>query len=164
MHEGFDEAENKWCTTKLIENNGILSVKLPVGLLGGTYLLRPELLALDLAFAGDPQFYTGCAQIFLESNGTAVPADTVSIPGYISKDHPGVNYMLKAEDPDYQIPGPEIQMEFIQADSVGPTEQTEGLRPAGCILENANFCAEEIPDYSNFEECSAVSQNYRLCR
>lgn len=36
--EGYDTADNMWCTKKLMGNNGLLSVKLPSSLAGG-YIL-----------------------------------------------------------------------------------------------------------------------------
>lgn len=75
--DGYDAGSDKWCSDKLIDNNGYFSVVLPKGLQGGYYLARPELLALHNANKGDPQFYTSCAQIFLQSDGDLVPESTV---------------------------------------------------------------------------------------
>lgn len=91
---GYDEDTQEWCTTKLINAGGLLSVDMPSDLAGGYYLVRPELLALHNANAGDPQFYTGCAQMFLDSDATAVPTETVAIPGYVTKDDPSVTYNI----------------------------------------------------------------------
>ncbi|KAL2010998.1 hypothetical protein VTN00DRAFT_3716 [Thermoascus crustaceus] len=74
----YDESTGKWGTTKMIENNGHISVKVPDDIEGGYYLARTELLALHSADQGDPQFYVGCAQLFIDSDGTAKPP-TVSI-------------------------------------------------------------------------------------
>ena len=52
--EGY--AGGKWCTDKVIENGGFMSFNLPKGLLGGDYLVRPEILALHaVAGSNDPQ-------------------------------------------------------------------------------------------------------------
>ena len=80
---GYDNSTKRWCTDEIIDNNGLLSVNLPKGLEGGYYLARPEILALHNAANNDPQFYTGCAQIFLTSTGNLGPEETVSIPGYV---------------------------------------------------------------------------------
>ncbi|KAL1852587.1 hypothetical protein Plec18170_005718 [Paecilomyces lecythidis] len=74
----YDEAAGKWGTEKMIENDGHISVTIPSDIEGGYYLARTELLALHAAAQGDPQFYVGCAQLFIASNGTAKPS-TVSI-------------------------------------------------------------------------------------
>lgn len=73
----------QWCTEKLIQDNGYLSVLVPQGLKGGYYLVRTELLSLHEANRKPPkpQFYVGCAQVFLNTNATGVVKSTVSIPG-----------------------------------------------------------------------------------
>jgi Auxiliary Activity family 9 (formerly GH61) len=94
--EGYDEAAGKWCTTKLIDNNGHLSVTVPSDIEGGNYLVRPELLALHAAQDNppDPQFYVGCAQINLEGTGSAKPA-TVTIPeNYVDISMPGLTFNI----------------------------------------------------------------------
>jgi hypothetical protein len=55
--DGYDEAQKTWCTNKLIDAKGLMTVQLPQGLVGGYYLIRPEILALHNADKGDPQFY-----------------------------------------------------------------------------------------------------------
>lgn len=93
--QGYDEASpKKWGTLNLIESKGLLSIDLPKGLVGGDYLFRPELLALHNANQGDPQYYIGCAQVFLKSSGSLVPESTVSIPGYVSKSDPADSFNI----------------------------------------------------------------------
>ena len=172
--EGYDEDEKTWCTSKLGGNgvagpyNGTLSVALPVSLAGGYYLARPELLALHAAPDGDPQFYTGCAQIFVDSAGDKVPRTTVSIPGHVAMSDPSVTFNIYKTPLalPYSMPGPAVA-ELVSSGgangatcggsaSAAPT-QTEGLEPEGCILTNAGFCATESPDYSDEKGCWDVS-------
>lgn len=97
--EGYDETAGKWCINKLIENDGHLSVTVPSDIEEGYYLVRPELLALHAAQDSppDPQFYVGCAQIYLESSGSSRPA-TVTIPeNYVNMDTPGLTFNVWAE-------------------------------------------------------------------
>ncbi|KAK3067994.1 hypothetical protein LTS18_000850, partial [Coniosporium uncinatum] len=163
--EGYDEKEEKWCTNKMIDNGGRMSVKVPTELAGGYYLVRPEFVALHAADKGDPQFYTGCAQIFLKSSGNAKPSKTVSIPGFVDKDTPGLTFNIW-ETPmalPYPIPGPEVA-ELVGTDSVSANTvqtQTEGETPSGdaCILENANWCGKEVPSYSDEAGCWASQSN-----
>jgi hypothetical protein len=92
----YDATAGKWCTEKMIENNGHISVQIPADIEGGYYLVRPELLALHAAQDSppDPQFYVGCAQVFVQSTGTAKPA-TVSIgEGTYDLSLPGMTYNL----------------------------------------------------------------------
>ncbi|KLU81453.1 hypothetical protein MAPG_00542 [Magnaporthiopsis poae ATCC 64411] len=111
-HEGYDETAKQWCTEKLIANNGLLSVQLPAGLPGGYYLVRPELLALHEADKGDPQFYTGCAQILVDgpAGKVDVPAkNQVSIPGHVQPGEKSVSFNIYSKPMalPYPIPGPE---------------------------------------------------------
>jgi hypothetical protein len=163
--QGYDDASSqKWCTRNLIASNGLLSITLPKGLVGGEYLVRPELLALHKANVGDPQYYTGCAQIFLESSGSLVPDSTVSIPGYVTVTDPADSFNIWAAPPydgsvidgTYPIPGPPVA-NFSSSGVTTQTTQTEGLKPAGCILESDSWCGVEVPDYSDETGCWDVS-------
>ena len=94
MEEGYDSVAGKWCTEKLASKDGHLAATVPSDLAPGYYLVRPELLALHQADKSppDPQFYVGCAQIFLSSSGSASPSSTVSIPGYVNMSTPGKSF------------------------------------------------------------------------
>ena len=98
MEDGYDSGSKLWCTEKLIPNDGHLAATIPKDLTVGYYLVRPELLALHQAdkTPPDPQFYVGCAQIFLNSTGTgtAAPTDTVSIPGYVNMSTPAMTFNI----------------------------------------------------------------------
>ncbi|KAF1817449.1 hypothetical protein P152DRAFT_408077 [Eremomyces bilateralis CBS 781.70] len=165
--DGYDEGAGKWCTDKVIEK-GHLDVALPQGLEGGYYLVRPELLALHFAHRGEPQFYTGCAQIFLKSSGNKKPKSTVSIPGYVQSGDKSLTFDIY-DSPlklPYSLPGPDVasftgsskrEVGTIDRRAVQKT-QTEGLKPEGCILENANWCGVEVPSYSDEKSCWSSSK------
>ena len=116
FEQGYDESSGEWCIDKLNANNGILSFKVPSGLAGGDYLMRADIIALHRAHEGakEPEFYAGCAQITLESDGNGTPSETVSIPGYIDGSEPGVNFNLfDGSDPaTYQFVGPSVVGDF----------------------------------------------------
>jgi Auxiliary Activity family 9 (formerly GH61) len=234
--EGYDEAAGKWCTSKMIENNGHLSVTVPSDIEGGYYLVRPELLALHAATANppDPQFYVGCAQIYLDSTGAAKPA-TISIPdNYVDISMPGMTFNIYSTPlalpyPMYgpkayeaggsqASPSPSVSASASPAsssravayssapaygeatDSAGDNSdeecdategndttadagaastsssaagssatpvvtnnqspvngQSEGLKPEGCILENANWCGFEVKSYTDENGCWSSS-------
>lgn len=159
--DGYTASDKRWCTDRIIDNNGLLSVVLPKGLQGGYYLARPEILALHNANKGDPQFYAGCAQIFLESSGNLGPESTVAIPGYVKTGEPSVSVNIYYGDDlsKYTTPGPAVaKLVSAASASDAQTSQTEGLRPAGCITENANWCGVEVPDYSDETGCWASGQ------
>jgi hypothetical protein len=159
--ESYDSNTSQWCTEKLIDKNGVLSVKIPENLAGGYYLVRPELLALHQAdkTPPNPQFYVGCAQIFLNSTANTVPQDTVKIPGYVNIADPSVLFNIYTPKWPYNTPGPGICTLGSSSSSLvkAVAKQTEGLLPSNAILENANWWAVELPSYSNEEGCDNVS-------
>ena len=149
--------ETTGCTEKLIQNNGLLSVNIPNDIAGGYYLVRPELLALQQADKSppNPQFYIGCVQIFLRSTGTAVPNDTVSIPGYVQAGDPSVDFNIYTPQWPYPMPGPapyegssSISINTRAIDSSSEA-QKEGLVPDGCVLSNAN-CKSPLNTHISF--------------
>lgn len=158
---GYDEENEEWCTTKLINNGGYLSVQLPEDIAGGYYLARTELLALHNAYdLNNPQFYVGCSQLFLRSDATSLPSDTVSIPGYVTMGEPSLYYNIFADPLDlpYPIAGPDpYEGENAPSNVVGKrnleTVQTEGLKPKGCILTSANWCGMALKSYSDNAGC-----------
>ncbi|KAI1435654.1 glycosyl hydrolase family 61-domain-containing protein [Xylaria sp. CBS 124048] len=167
--EGYDSTAKKWCTEKLMDNKGLLSFEIPEGLPAGYWLFRPELLALHEADKGDPQFYIGCAQVFVESSNTAalrVPADqSVSIPGHVHASDPGLKFNIYTPSFPYPLPGPKVfkvsrpnLKSFATAGSSVP-KQTQGVIPANYIVKNANWIGTEVPDYQNETGCWAASDN-----
>lgn len=164
MEDGYDSQTGKWCTEKLIPNDGHMAATIPKDLAGGYYLVRPELLALHEAdkTPPNPQFYVGCAQIFLSSTGSAAPANTVSIPGYVSMSTPAMTYNiwkvpLSLPFPDF---GPSVYMPGSTKRGLSaraPISQTVGLKPEGCVMTNANWCGFLPPAYTDQESCWTVS-------
>jgi hypothetical protein len=118
-------------------------------------------VALHNATNGGAQFYTGCAQVFLESSGNLVPESTVSIPGYVKAGEDSVKFNIyNNKNSDYKIPGPPVAKLTSSgaATDDAQTTQTEGLRPDGAIIENANWFGTEVPDYSDETGCWASGE------
>ncbi|ESZ97680.1 glycoside hydrolase family 61 protein [Sclerotinia borealis F-4128] len=170
--EGYDTNTKQWCTEKLIQNNGYLSVNIPSDLAGGYYLARPELLALHQAdkTPPNPQFYVGCAQIYLDSAETAVPKDTVSIPGYVSIsdssvlyniwDPPPTPYTMAGPAPFQPGSSPTLNITGAQAAKFSANQgQGEGLLPQNAILTNANWWAVEVAAYTTEAGCWDASSD-----
>jgi hypothetical protein len=156
---GYDASTKRWCTDDIIDNNGLLSVHLPKGLEGGYYLARPEILALHSASGGDPQVYTGCAQIFLESSGNLSPESTVAIPGHMKYGEPSTSFNIYInKNAEYRLPGPKVAKLIAKSGDPSTSTQTEGLKPEGCLVENANWCGKEVPSYSDEKGCWAASK------
>ena len=171
MEDGYDNSTQKWCTEKLIPNNGHMAATIPKDLAPGYYLMRPELLALHQAdkTPPDPQFYIGCAQIFLTSGGSSNPKDTVSIPGYVDLNTPAMAYNiwrvpLQLPFPDF---GPPLYSRGNSKRDIGTRstmKQTIGLKPAGCVMENANWCGFLPPKYTDQTSCYSVRGPYQCMR
>lgn len=157
--EGYDNSSGKWCTEKLIDNNGLLSFDIPKFLPSGYWLFRPELLALHDADKGDPQFYTGCAQIYIEGDNTAaldMPAGySVSIPGYVQASEPGLNFNIYAPKFPYPMPGPKVYASTGSASTSSKEAQKppKGLVPSNYLIKNANWVGVEVAEYSTEAGC-----------
>ncbi len=167
--EGYDATTKKWCTEKLIDNNGLLSFEIPTGLPAGYWIFRPELLALQEANKDDPQFYVGCAQVFVQSSNTGVlnvPADrSVSIPGHVHASEAGLTFNIYTPSFPYPVPGPKVfavpPPKNGEVDTTGPSvpKQTQGIIPSHYIVKNANWIGVEVPDYKDERGCWAASEN-----
>jgi len=160
--DSYDFTTNEWCTDKLIKNDGLLNITIPSDLVGGYYLVRPELLSLHESDKNppNPQFYAGCAQIFLDSAATAVVKETVSIPGYVSLEDPAVLFNIyEAKFPAPRVgPAPytsSANTGNVNAGSEKPI-QSEGLLPENAVVTNANWWGIEVESYTTEDGCWKV--------
>jgi hypothetical protein len=155
---GYDASTQRWCTDEIVDNKGLFNVHLPKGLEGGDYLARPEILALHNANRGDPQPYTGCAQIFVKSTGTLGPESTVSIPGHMKANEPSTSWDIYNQDNSkYPIPGPAVA-KLVSKANIASVSQASGVKPSDCIMENGNWCGKEVSSYSDEKGCWAASE------
>ncbi|KAF6833437.1 endoglucanase b [Colletotrichum musicola] len=164
--DGLDDSTGEWCVDKLIANKGLLTVELPSGLPAGYYLVRPELLALHQAVSlKDPQYYVGCAQIYVEdgpSGALNIPSEyAVSIPGYVDGSEPGNNWNLydSKQNPSgsYPIPGPKVYSPTGTASGakLASASDIKGAVPSDCLVKNANWCGQTLESYSSETGCWA---------
>ncbi|KAK1759260.1 glycosyl hydrolase family 61-domain-containing protein [Echria macrotheca] len=174
---GYDAATKKFADEKVMAaGDGLFSVDLPSGLPRGEYLARAEIIALHNYL--DPQFFVGCAQVFVESDVTgtlSIPEGSrVKIPGYLTGSEKGlkVNIWEKIPTP-YVIPGPPVYFPTAAPSSStkgatsvsssngnGNKTEPEGVGiPPTCLLKNANWCGVEVPAYKNENGCWAASDN-----
>ena len=162
MENGYDEATQEWCTAKLVASNGHMAATIPSGLQPGYYLMRTEILALHAAQASppDPQFFVGCAQIFLSSGGSDTPKNTVSIPGYVDMNTPALTFNVYKEPLDLPFPnyGPPVYTAGNSKRDLEKRDMTQqyGLKPDNCALQNANWCGYIPPKYTDQDGCWAV--------
>lgn len=177
--EGYNNMTGKWCTESLIDAEGLMSIQIPEGLPSGNFLFRPELLALHNADKGDPQFYTGCAQIQVQGSSAAaleVPAEySVSIPGYVKAGDRSVNFDIYSPVFPYPMPGPSVYTvpssssysslssfsNKLASSSSADTTAADGatLIPTDCLIKEANWCGVEVADYSTEDGCWAASED-----
>lgn len=152
---------NKWCTVKMSDGGGLVSVNLPPGLVGGYYLVRPELLALHNANQGDPQYYISCAQVYIQSSGDLVPARTEPIPGYCRSGDATNTFNVYNGAPysSFVPPGmaPVSLVNDGKSNDNGP--MPEGGRPENCILDVGSWCGLEVPQYHDQDSCWSSHQN-----
>lgn len=121
------------------------------------------MLALHNALNGDPQFYAGCAQIFIE-DGPEIDLDipdkyNVSIPGYVSADDAGLTFNIYSEPLGaYPLPGPEVYIPV--SEDIGKSHtQEDGVIPSDCLAKNANWCGKPLDDYSDQTGCWAAAKD-----
>jgi len=114
--DGLD-SNGTFCTTRLREANAPQPGVIPQDIEAGDYLLRGEFLTLNnagpasIGGAEQPQFYSGCVQVTVSgTSGTAKP-ETVSIPGYVNINTPGLIFDIWNSPTNtyknYPIPGPQ---------------------------------------------------------
>ena len=163
--DSYDRTSNKWRTERLVmDMDGLLSVKLPADVKPGHYLVRPELLALHDADKNppDPQFYTGCAQVFLNSTSGSEPSSQVSIPGYIDmeKNQAALTYKVWANNLALPYPmfGPAVygstsKRDLGDHDASSQPSQITGLKAENCVLSIGNWCGIELAKYSPESGC-----------
>ncbi|KFA51949.1 hypothetical protein S40293_07046 [Stachybotrys chartarum IBT 40293] len=129
QEDGF--SNGVWGTEKVINGQGIHTIRIPECIEPGQYLLRAEMIALHGAgsYPG-AQFYMECAQInVIGGTGTATPS-TVSFPGAYSGTDPGVRLSIYYPPvTNYIIPGPR-PLTCSGGSNPPPPQSTSTTRPA----------------------------------
>ncbi|EPS35788.1 hypothetical protein H072_10712 [Dactylellina haptotyla CBS 200.50] len=115
--DGVDQ-NGVFCTTRMRNNGGVFSARVPKHLENGDYLIRAETITLNNAAEpnNQPQWYVGCAQVTLkDSEAPFVQPETIPIPGgdYANLNMPGLSYNIwypeRDSFPDYgPVPGPAV--------------------------------------------------------
>jgi len=109
IHEDGMDAQRKWGVSRMYNNGGKFSFKIPKCIQSGQYLLRAELIALHGAsnYPG-AQLYMECAQLNIQGGGNTQPP-TVSFPGAYKANDPGIKFNLYYPTPTkYIVPGPTV--------------------------------------------------------
>jgi hypothetical protein len=167
--QGYDTTTGTYATEKLIANKGFLSINLP-DLPRGKYLIRSEIITLQNVTDGfvDPQFYSGCAQLYIQSDKTgslSIPSESkATIPGHVSREDPGLVFNIyDLHRPEYIIPGPKVFFPSSGTPSkvkaVSPLSEDQGGIPDECLIVSGNWCGVEVPSYTTLDGCWASHKN-----
>lgn len=171
-YTGFDDAASEWGTEEMIANKGLLEVQIPADIASGYYLVRSEALALQNVVNEhvNPQFYVGCAQVFVQGTGTVEPTSTVAIPGYVSTTDSAMSYNIYKNTPPtvpFQEFGPQVHVASSSGSASSSDTSTSssavGACPSDTVLQVANQCLTEIESWSDdtagaLPKCWAASQ------
>lgn len=98
-----------------------------------------------------------CAQIALFSTGGSARPSGVSIPGYVSANHPGVlyDYWNNMNPRSYSIPGPEPYKVTNSGGGTRVPAEFPKKYPI-CLVSNADWCARPVPDIKDEASCWSV--------
>ncbi|KAI0935511.1 hypothetical protein AcV5_003922 [Taiwanofungus camphoratus] len=89
---GMISGGNTWYQQDIM-NGDSYSVTLPQSIAPGGYLIRHEIISLQLAMSmGGAEFYPSCTQVQIGGNGAGTPqsSQTVTFPGGYSDSDPGI--------------------------------------------------------------------------
>ncbi|THH14080.1 hypothetical protein EW146_g6215 [Bondarzewia mesenterica] len=115
-----------------IMNGQTVSVTLSNDLAAGDYLIRHELIALQLAVSlGGAEFYPACTQVRISGSASGQPNQTVTFPGAYNDNDPGIfDPNVYEAGSVYVFPGPPVSNLAAIADSASGTGQAPSS-PAG---------------------------------
>ncbi|KAL5454613.1 hypothetical protein PMIN06_004915 [Paraphaeosphaeria minitans] len=114
LRAGYAVGEDDgWYQNDLWENRRTeyWNVTVPAGLKSGRYLIRHEIIMLEL---NPVQFYPNCAHLEIRGEGASVPSDEflVTFPGAYSLSDPGIAISGKVRSDkttkNYIVPGPKV--------------------------------------------------------
>ncbi|KIJ98499.1 lytic polysaccharide monooxygenase [Laccaria amethystina LaAM-08-1] len=95
-----------------VMTGSLAMVKLPSNLAPGNYLVRHEIISLQLAVSpGGAEFYPACSQLKVGGSGTGAPtqSELVSFPGAYSDTDPGIyDPNVYNSGSPYTFPGPPV--------------------------------------------------------
>ncbi|RPA77099.1 hypothetical protein BJ508DRAFT_364696 [Ascobolus immersus RN42] len=150
MEDGYSGGQ--WCSEKIRNNGGKMTVKIPTDLKAGQYLLRGEHIALHEPV---PQFYVGCVQLVISSAGQKTAPSTVSIPGHMTPDQVAYDFWKgdNKRPKSYTIPGNAKLFNPPANNSPIPSPLLKQTGFDNCIETNANWCAKPVPKFTNTDGC-----------
>lgn len=155
---GLDTATSKWGVDVMIENGGYTGAILPSDLSEGYYLVRDEVLGLQNRDGGNivPQFFVGCAQVYISGGTGGQTPQTVSIPGHVDASSPSLTYDIYStpwgEFPEF---GPEVYAPIVSTSALklsqanANTANVVGTCSSDTVLTVGNKCFTELTSWSD---------------
>ncbi|RPD53086.1 hypothetical protein L226DRAFT_473662 [Lentinus tigrinus ALCF2SS1-7] len=150
-----------------IMNGKTYSFTLPDNIQPGDYLIRHEIIALQLAVSeGGAEFYPSCTQVRIGGNGNGAPNATVSFPGAYSDTDPGI-LTPDVYNPGftYTFPGPAIAS-FVAGSSGsgnGNNASTNSTASASSAVPSSTTPSSAAPSSSSTSGsggCYDMNGNY----
>ncbi|KAL6305717.1 glycosyl hydrolase family 61-domain-containing protein [Sparassis latifolia] len=149
---------------------------LPADIAPGAYLIRHEIISLQLANSeGGAEFYPACIQVKISGSGTGTPQSTVTFPGAYSDTDAGI-LTPNVYNPGfvYDFPGPAISNLAASAQGISPalgagtfasgTGSTPAATPSGTASATfADPSASSTPSLTSSAVPSA-SSNAASCK
>ncbi|KAL7278180.1 hypothetical protein ACG7TL_008153 [Trametes sanguinea] len=140
-----------------IMNGGTYSMTLPNNIAPGDYLIRHEIIALQLAVSmGGAEFYPSCTQVRVGGNGNGMPNATVSFPGAYSDSDPGI-FDPNVYNPgsSYTFPGPPIASFVTDGGNGAATNSSSGA--AASVSSSSQASATTAVPSSAVASATSVS-------
>ncbi|KAF9218867.1 hypothetical protein BS17DRAFT_822294 [Gyrodon lividus] len=141
---GLEPDNTTWYQTNIMAGEPA-NVTIPPGIAPGGYLLRSELISLQLAVSiGGAEFYPACIQLNIGGSGTgaATSSEECTFPGCYTDDDAGI-YDPNIYNPPltYTFPGPPV------AAFVGKNTSEGGSQPSGSA-SGSPAPTSSVPAYS----------------
>ncbi|KIK64066.1 glycoside hydrolase family 61 protein [Collybiopsis luxurians FD-317 M1] len=118
----------------LMNSGAPANVTIPSNIAPGNYIIRHELLALQIAQTlGGAEWYPACVQLQIGGNGTGAPTsdELVKLPGAYSDSDPGVLVDAYSNpNADYVFPGPQVAA-FVNGSSTGTADANSTASASG---------------------------------
>jgi Auxiliary Activity family 9 (formerly GH61) len=125
-------------------------VTLPDDVSQGGYLIRHEIIALQLAVSvGGAEFYPSCIQILVGGSKTGTPNQTVSFPGAYNDNDPGIyDPTVYDQGSPYVFPGPPVS-NLASPDSGTGTDVSSGSPATNGPTKGSGTTAGNEPTSTN---------------
>ncbi|GJE95949.1 glycoside hydrolase family 61 protein [Phanerochaete sordida] len=139
IEESGIQSDGTWEQAKLM-TGAPFTLTLPQNLAPGGYLLRHEIISLQLAMSsGGYESYPSCSQLNIGGSGTGKPDATVSFPGAYTDTDPGL--LVDVYDLDgkpYTFPGgPVSNLASLSADGMSAASGGNNSSPGGAAVSSA---------------------------